>query len=117
MASTVVLKVTIMVVMCTFLSIRMGNADLSCPQVLFTVAPCLSYLRGSGGEVPSLCCYGVNILNNEASNTPDRQEACRCLKVVVQNLPGLNLTALAALPANCGVNLPFKITPSIDCNK
>ncbi|KAL2326685.1 hypothetical protein Fmac_025743 [Flemingia macrophylla] len=52
---------------------QIGNAILSCPQVLFTVAPCLGYLRGPGGEVPSLCCYGVNTLNNEASNTPDHQ--------------------------------------------
>ncbi|KAL2326684.1 hypothetical protein Fmac_025742 [Flemingia macrophylla] len=64
-----------------------------------------------------ICCYGVNTLNNETSNTPDRQEACRCLKTVIQNLPGLNLTTIAALPSNCGVNLPFKITPSIDCSK
>ncbi|KAL2326678.1 hypothetical protein Fmac_025736 [Flemingia macrophylla] len=117
MASSLLVKITFLIVLCMVLSIPKGEAILSCPQVLYTVSPCLGYLMGHGGDVPALCCDGVRFLNNQACNTPDRQEACKCLQTVVQNLPILNLTTLAALPTNCGVDLPFKITPSIDCNK
>uniref|UniRef100_A0A151UIE2 Non-specific lipid-transfer protein n=2 Tax=Cajanus cajan TaxID=3821 RepID=A0A151UIE2_CAJCA len=118
MASPLLVKVTFLVVMCSVLSIPLGDAALSCPQLQFTVAPCLGYLRGPGAAVPAApCCNAVRTINNQARTTPDRQGACRCLKSVAQNLPGLNLATLAALPAKCGVNLPFRVTPSIDCNK
>ncbi|KAL2330534.1 hypothetical protein Fmac_018115 [Flemingia macrophylla] len=117
MTSTLLANVTFLVVLCTIFCIPFGDAALSCPQVQFTVAPCLGYLRGPSGTVPTLCCNAVRTLNNKARTTPDRQGTCRCLRVIVQNLPRLNLATLAALPTKCGVNLPYKATPSIDCNK
>ncbi|XP_061370728.1 non-specific lipid-transfer protein 1-like [Gastrolobium bilobum] len=117
MASSMVVKVACLAVMCIVLCLPLTQAALSCGQVVTTAAPCVAYLKGSsGGAVPGPCCNAIRTLNS-AKTTPDRQAVCRCLKPTVLNLPGLNPNNLAGLPGKCGVNLPYKVTPSIDCNK
>jgi len=116
MTSSILFKVTWLAVICLVFGIPLANTDISCGQVLSTLYPCLGYLRNPGASVPAPCCNGIRSVNDEAKNTPDRQSVCRCLESTII-LPGINLNALANLPANCGVDLPYKISPSIDCNK
>lgn len=113
------MKFTFFVVMCMVLDIvPLGDAAVSCGQAQLSIAPCLGYARApAGGAIPAPCCNGVRTLNSQARTTPDRQGVCRCLKSLAQNFPGINLQNIASLPAKCGVNLPFKPSPSIDCNK
>lgn len=101
---------------CFVLSSPLATAALSCGQIQLSITPCIGYLRSPTPTVPAPCCNGVRNLNNLAKTTPDRQGVCRCLKFTATRFPGLNLPAVAALPTNCGVNLPYKISPSIDCN-
>lgn len=115
MASSMFVKLTCMAMICLVLGTPLADAALSCGQVQLTVAPCLGYLRRPSPSVPAPCCNAIRSVNNQAKTVPDRQGVCSCLKSVLR-LPGLNLPALAALPAKCGVNLPYKVTPSIDCN-
>ncbi|TKY65685.1 Non-specific lipid-transfer protein [Spatholobus suberectus] len=97
--------------------IPLAEAELTCSEVQRTVAPCLGYLRDPDGPVPEPCCNGVRSINNKANTTPDRQGVCRCLKATALSVRGvLNLPSLEALPGKCGVNLPYKISPTIDCN-
>ncbi|KAG2289869.1 hypothetical protein Bca52824_049473 [Brassica carinata] len=57
------------------------------------------------------CCTGVSKLNSIARTTPDRQQACRCLKTAASALgSGLNAGRAAGLPKACGVNVPFPIS-------
>jgi hypothetical protein len=116
MASSMLVKVTCFAMVCLVLGIPLADAALPCGQVQITVAPCLAYLRRPGPSVPAPCCNGIRSLNSQAKTTPDRQSVCSCLKSTALSLPGLNLLAAATLPAKCGVNLPYKISPSIDCN-
>ncbi|KAI5429150.1 hypothetical protein KIW84_033957 [Lathyrus oleraceus] len=116
MANTMFVKVILLALTCFVLSSPLANAALSCGQIQLSITPCIGYLRSPTPTVPAPCCNGVRNLNNLAKTTPDRQGACRCLKFTATRFPGLNLPALAALPTNCGVNLPYKISPSIDCN-
>lgn len=119
-SSLLVMKVTSCMVAVLMVSfghiIPLAEAEIPCGRVQITVAPCIGYLRGPGGGVPAPCCNGVKSINNQAKTTPDRQGVCRCLKTTALSLPGLNLATLAALPSKCGVNLPYKISPTIDCN-
>ena len=119
-SSLLVMKVTSCMVAVLMVSfghiIPLAEAEIPCGRVQITVAPCIGYLRGPGGGVPAACCNGVRSINKEAKTTPDRQGVCRCLKTTALSLPGLNLAPLAALPSKCGVNLPYKISPTIDCN-
>ncbi|XP_027351349.1 non-specific lipid-transfer protein 1-like [Abrus precatorius] len=116
MASPLLMKLTSIALMWMVLGSPMAEGALSCGAVQFAVAPCLGYLRAGGGAVPAACCNGARSVYNQAKTTLDRQGVCRCLKSVV-NFPGLNLATLAALPGKCGINLPYKVTPSVDCNK
>uniref|UniRef100_A0A251UI74 Non-specific lipid-transfer protein n=1 Tax=Helianthus annuus TaxID=4232 RepID=A0A251UI74_HELAN len=68
------------------------------------------------GPVPPACCGGVKGLNNAAKLTPDRQTACGCLKSVYASNSGINLGFASDLPGKCGVNIPYKISPSTDCS-
>ncbi|XP_057489785.1 non-specific lipid-transfer protein 1-like [Actinidia eriantha] len=113
LASVVVLMVMVMVVTAPP---PQAEAAVTCGMVASSVAPCLSYLR-SGGQVPSACCDGVKGLYNAASSTADRQTACRCLKQASTTISGINLVLAANLPKDCGVNIPYKISPSTDCTK
>ncbi|CAF1810361.1 unnamed protein product [Brassica napus] len=63
------------------------------------------------GPLPRACCTGVSKLNSIARTTPDRQQACRCLKTAASALgSGLNAGRAAGLPKACGVNVPFPIS-------
>nr|AAA73947.1 lipid transfer protein [Brassica oleracea var. italica] len=95
-----------------------SKAALSCGTVNTNVAACIGYL--TVGALPRACCTGVSKLNSIARTTPDRQQACRCLKTAASALgSGLNAGRAAGLPKACGVNVPFPIsllTRCINCN-
>ncbi|KAF7845221.1 lipid transfer protein [Senna tora] len=117
MASSMVVKVVCLgVVVCMVLGAPLAHGAITCGQVASTLLPCVSYLRNPGATVPSPCCAGVQALNNQAKTTSDRQAACKCIKQIIQSIPNLNPNLLANLPGKCGVNLPYKISPSLDCS-
>ncbi|PSS32748.1 Non-specific lipid-transfer protein [Actinidia chinensis var. chinensis] len=119
MASSRALKlasVVVLMVMVVTAPPPQAEAAVTCGMVASSVAPCLAYLR-NGGQVPSACCNGVKGLYNAASSTADRQTACNCLKNASKNIPNINLGLAASLPKDCGVNIPYKISPSTDCTK
>lgn len=89
---------------------------LTCGQVTGALTQCLGYLLGKGVLQP-LCCDGVKNLNNLARSTPDRQQACVCLKKLAASVRGLNYALASSLPGKCGVSIPYQISPSTDCTK
>ncbi|CAN0846875.1 Non-specific lipid-transfer protein 1 [Linum grandiflorum] len=111
--------IAVMLAVTVFMAMSKGTAAaVSCGQVVNTLYPCLTYVQ-YGGSIPANCCNGIRALNNAAATTPDRQGVCSCL---VSSLRGFNISPYslrlaASLPAGCGVNLPYRIDPSIDCSK
>ncbi|XP_044977482.1 non-specific lipid-transfer protein 2B-like [Hordeum vulgare subsp. vulgare] len=92
------------------------RAAISCSAVYSTLMPCLQYVQ-QGGTPARGCCAGIQNLLAEANNSPDRRTICGCLKNVANAAPGgSEITRAAALPSKCNVNLPYKISPSVDCN-
>ncbi|KAF5820258.1 putative plant lipid transfer protein/Par allergen [Helianthus annuus] len=89
---------------------------VTCGQVVGAVAPCLGYLR-NGGNPPARCCNGIKGLWNQARTTADRKAICNCLKSASSSYCGVSGNYTASLPGKCGVNLPYKISPSTDCNR
>nr|GMD89910.1 non-specific lipid-transfer protein 1-like [Ipomoea batatas] len=63
------------------------------------------------------CAGGMKTLVAAAKTTADRQSACSCLKSIASNANASQLSRAAGLPAKCGVNIPFKIGPNVDCSK
>ncbi|MCL7030137.1 hypothetical protein MKW94_006445 [Papaver nudicaule] len=92
-----------------------ADGAISCGTVQYQMAPCLGYLLG--GALQPGCCAGVKSLLGSAQTTPDRQAACRCLKGAAGSISGINFANAASLPSKCGVNIPYKISPSTDCTK
>ncbi|XP_010043259.2 non-specific lipid-transfer protein 1 [Eucalyptus grandis] len=88
----------------------------SCNQVVNRLMPCASYVVNGGG-VPPACCSGIQSLNSAAKTTADRQGVCNCLKSVLNGIPSnaYNISLATGLPASCGVDIPYKISPSTDC--
>lgn len=89
---------------------------MTCQMVINSLTPCATYVT-RGGPVPPSCCSGISSLYRAATTTTDRQTACKCLEQGVGMIPGLNLDAASTLPSKCGVNIPYKISPSTDCSK
>ncbi|KAG6393656.1 hypothetical protein SASPL_147901 [Salvia splendens] len=92
-----------------------SEAVIGCGQVVSYLNPCLPYVtnRGPLGG----CCGGVKGLYSAAKTTPDRKSVCNCLKSLAGSYGGVNLGKAASLPGQCGVRIPYKISPSTDCSK
>ncbi|KAG7027534.1 hypothetical protein SDJN02_11548, partial [Cucurbita argyrosperma subsp. argyrosperma] len=96
---------------------RVSEAAVTCNQVVSYLGACVSYVTG-GGTPSATCCSGVQDLNKLASTAADRQAVCGCLESLVKGVSynAQTLANAAALPAKCGVKLPYKIDPRTDCS-
>ncbi|KAL8479461.1 hypothetical protein ACS0TY_026379 [Phlomoides rotata] len=92
-----------------------AEATIGCGAVVSYLNPCLNYVTGKGPI--GGCCGGVKGLYAAAKTTSDKQAVCGCLKSLAGSYPGVNLGKAAGLPGQCGVNIPYKISPSTDCSK
>ncbi|XVF65937.1 hypothetical protein PTKIN_Ptkin09bG0291200 [Pterospermum kingtungense] len=115
MASSMTLKFACVFVLCLVVGAPLAQGAVSCGQVTSSLAPCIGYLRSAGGAVPPACCSGIKSLNAAAKTTPDRQAACNCIKSAAGSISGINYGLAGSLPGKCGVNIPYKISPSTDC--
>ncbi|QCE03158.1 non-specific lipid-transfer protein 1 [Vigna unguiculata] len=88
---------------------------MTCGQVQGNLAQCIGFLQ-NGGIVPPACCNGVKNILNSARTTADRRGICSCLKSAAGAVRGLNPSNAQALPGKCGVNIPWKISSSTNCN-
>ncbi|GFP87420.1 non-specific lipid-transfer protein 2 [Phtheirospermum japonicum] len=94
-----------------------SEAVIGCGTVVSYVQSCLPYVTNKG-PIGGTCCNGVKGLYGAARTTPDRQAVCSCLKSLSNSYgTGVNLGKAAGLPKTCGVNIPYKISPSTDCSK
>ncbi|KAH6786969.1 hypothetical protein C2S52_006521 [Perilla frutescens var. hirtella] len=92
-----------------------AEAAIGCGQVVSYLSSCIPYVtnRGPLGG----CCGGVKGLYGAAKSTPERQSVCGCLKSLASSYSGINFGKAAGLPKQCGVNIPYQISPSTDCSK
>ncbi|KAL2250314.1 UNVERIFIED_CONTAM: Non-specific lipid-transfer protein [Sesamum indicum] len=115
MAGSGSLKLACLIILCLVVTAPHAEAAISCASVMTKLSPCLSYIK-SGGGLPPACCSGAKSLNDAASTTPDLQAVCGCIKILVPSLRA-NPAYINSIPAKCGVNLPYKYSPSLDCSK
>ncbi|KAL0744127.1 hypothetical protein Bca4012_085640 [Brassica carinata] len=99
------------------LAFHRGEAAVPCNTVVADLYPCISYVV-QGGNVPADCCNGIRALNSQAQTPVDRQGVCRCIKNAIGGVSfsSNNLNNAQSLPAKCGVNLPYSISPSTNCD-
>ncbi|KAL1545403.1 hypothetical protein AAHA92_22134 [Salvia divinorum] len=99
------------------LSPPQAEAAVSCSTVMTDLSPCINYVIYGGAQLPPVnCCQGIRSLYDQATSTPDRQAVCSCLKSVASSATPSIITNAASLPSKCGVNIPYKISPSTDCS-
>ncbi|WMV42720.1 hypothetical protein MTR67_036105 [Solanum verrucosum] len=78
------------------------------------------YLMGGSNKAaaPAGCCSGIQSLYTAASTTTDRQGVCSCLKSGAASLGNsIDTSKAATLLSKCGVTVPYKISPDIDCSQ
>ncbi|XP_019189854.1 PREDICTED: non-specific lipid-transfer protein 1-like [Ipomoea nil] len=92
-----------------------AEAQMSCNSVFSSLYPCLNFVM-RGDVAPPSCCSGLKSLYGAAKSTADRRSVCSCLKGVASNANPAQVARAASLPAKCGVSLPYKITPQLDCS-
>ncbi|XP_010931360.1 non-specific lipid-transfer protein 1 isoform X2 [Elaeis guineensis] len=93
-----------------------GRADaITCSDVYGDLLPCVAYVQ-AGGSVAPQCCSGLRSLLAAARTADDRRTACRCLKTISARFPGY-VSRANTIPGKCGVSIPYKFSPSIDCSK
>ena len=116
MASSIVLRITCMVLISMMVCAPIAHAAISCGTVQGNLVACIPYVRNKGiGAVPGGCCKGIAAINAAAKTTPDRQAVCECLKKAAGAVAGVNPAIISGLPGKCGVNVPYKISTSTNC--
>ena len=116
MANSGFVKIACVVVIAMVVAAAPAAEALACGTVSSKLAPCINYAKSGVGAVPAACCAGIRNVNGLARTTRDRQDACRCLQSAATTIKGLKLNVIAGLPSKCGVNIPYKISPSTNCN-
>ncbi|XP_039050593.1 non-specific lipid-transfer protein 1-like [Hibiscus syriacus] len=121
MASSGVRKsafVMLIVYMAAMSAVEAAEAAVTCSNVVRHLLPCVSYVQ-NGGQPAAQCCNGVKTLLAQAQTKTDRQNVCRCTKSAIKGIPTtrFNLANAASLPDKCNLHVPYKISPSTDCNK
>ncbi|XP_031120213.1 non-specific lipid-transfer protein 1-like [Ipomoea triloba] len=111
----VVVVVCIMVGVVT-LTPHSAEAQMSCNSVFSSLYPCLNFVMRGDVMSPS-CCSGVKSLYGAAKSTADRRSVCSCLKGVASNANPAQVGRAASLPSKCGLSVPYKINPQLDCSK
>ncbi|XP_055809227.1 non-specific lipid-transfer protein 1 [Solanum dulcamara] len=106
-------KIACFMVLCMVVIAPHAEA-MTCGQVATGLASCLPYLQGTGPL--GGCCGGVKSVLGEARTPADRKTACTCLKSAAKAIRGIDLNKAAGIPSTCGVNIPYKISPSTDCS-
>ncbi|XP_002531706.2 non-specific lipid-transfer protein 8 [Ricinus communis] len=104
------------VMMLLLLTTSVSEAAISCSDVIKDLRPCVNYLVNGTGTPPAACCAGASALASAATTTADKRAACACIKTAAQQL-NPNAQLAQALPANCGISLPYTISPNFDCSK
>ncbi|KAL8495667.1 hypothetical protein ACS0TY_019688 [Phlomoides rotata] len=97
--------------------VQQGQA-VDCGVVDVALAPCLTYLQGSGAEhPPQACCDGVKKVKSLSQTTADKRAACACVKAAAIRISGLQDTTAQGLPSKCGVQLDIPVSRTVDCDK
>ncbi|KAL2337627.1 hypothetical protein Fmac_012073 [Flemingia macrophylla] len=109
-------KLACVVLVCMVMMGSHTAQAITCGQVQGNMAQCVAYLQ-NGGAVPPNCCSGVRNIVNTARTTADRRTVCNCLKTAAASIHGLKPTNAQTLPGKCGVNIPYKISTSTNCNR
>ncbi|RHN46669.1 putative plant lipid transfer protein/Par allergen [Medicago truncatula] len=118
MASSMLVKVTCLAMICLVLGIPLANAAASCPEIEQTLTPCLEYVTHPGSPPPpEPCCNAVKAIHGQTHTPQDRRDCCSCVKSMIGDIPGLNLPAAASMAKDCGVDLGYEISPDMDCSK
>ncbi|XP_062097390.1 non-specific lipid-transfer protein-like [Humulus lupulus] len=92
-----------------------GCAALPCSMVQNMVAPCASFLKGTGSKPPVGCCNSLKSLKQKVGNAAgDRRSACFCLKKAI--FRSLKKDRLPHLNDQCQLNLPRTISISVNFN-
>lgn len=92
-----------------------GIGEPSCDVVSVYIAPCIPYLSDKGELGPD-CCRGLELLENSATTTADRQAVCKCLQQEASRTPDLDFARAEELPKRCGIDPGVPITPSVNCS-
>ncbi|KAH7564755.1 hypothetical protein ACOSP7_021514 [Xanthoceras sorbifolium] len=92
------------------------NAQVTCEQITLWLTPCIGY-SVVGGVVPGACCQGIKTALAAKKTVEDRRMGCNCVKDLAAKIPGLNYDRVNEIPGICGITIPYKISPSLDCTK
>ncbi|KAL3330492.1 hypothetical protein AABB24_034357 [Solanum stoloniferum] len=106
-----------LLLICVAVAATATDAAVTCNTVYTSLEPCLGFVLNGEPTVPSACCSGLKSLLVAAGTTDDRQSACKCIKSLASRANGVQIGRASQLPGICKVNVPYPISPNVDCLK
>ncbi|KAL8126857.1 non-specific lipid-transfer protein P3-like [Apium graveolens] len=95
--------------------VEQGEA-VSCADLAPAVAQCGPYATGANSQPSDGCCGAVKAVNAQSQTAQDRRTLCTCLKQAASSVPGVQLSAVAAIPQKCGLPVSFPTNPNFNCD-
>ncbi|CAI9089551.1 OLC1v1024141C2 [Oldenlandia corymbosa var. corymbosa] len=109
---------TLLVLSLVFAASHLSNAAaISCGTVVSGAAPCLLFVQGKAGPVPSKpCCQGLQRVAQSVKSVDDKKAVCRCLKDGVKSFGGgVQDAFLSKIPGACHINVGFPVSSKTNC--
>ncbi|WMV51776.1 hypothetical protein MTR67_045161 [Solanum verrucosum] len=108
-------KIACLVVLCMLITFAPHAEAVTCGQIQVGVVNCLPYLQNRGPI--GGCCGVIKDLLKLCKTPHERRKSCRCVKKAANTIKGIDFGKAAGLSGVCGVEIPFEISPSVDCSK
>ncbi|XP_051115959.1 non-specific lipid-transfer protein Lac s 1-like [Andrographis paniculata] len=108
-------KLACLAIMFFVITFTKVEATVKCSAVLADLSSCYNYVL-NGGQVPLPCCSGTQSLNEAANDTPNAQDVCKCIKIIVPKI-GAKSDFVNNIPKICNVNIPYTYSDALDCSK
>ncbi|KAG4132633.1 hypothetical protein ERO13_D08G044700v2 [Gossypium hirsutum] len=110
------INILTILVLLTFSS-EIADAAPPCQEVIVSITPCLSFIKGQPDPAPG-CCSGAKGLAKQANTKLDRQGICECLKGVLPKIGPYDPKRFPLIAQKCGINtLIPPISATTDCTK
>ncbi|XP_060176361.1 non-specific lipid-transfer protein 2-like isoform X2 [Lycium barbarum] len=107
-------KIVCFMVLCMVVVAPHAEA-VTCDEIHVGAVGCLPYVQNRGPLEG--CCGTIESLMKLLKTPQDRKIAGSCVKTALNTIEGIDFGKAAGLPGICGINVPFKGSPSVDCSK
>ncbi|KAK8968958.1 hypothetical protein KSP40_PGU005264 [Platanthera guangdongensis] len=115
MANNIPLAISMALLVMVFMSVTADS--IPCHKIETMLQGCVGYVQTGGAVVPPQCCEGMKDLKKVNKNAHNRFTSCKCIKRLVNKIPGAHKDLVEGIPKKCNVDIGLPLDLSASCSK